>query len=202
MRQSTVRRQKKSPPRRALIFALEEGLLPQRLTNYRLLRLAFFREALRFVLRFVLRLATFFFALRFVLRFVFRLATFFFALRFVLRFVFRLATFFFALRLAFFFVLRLATFFFATRLFGAAFLRVTFRFLATLRFEAFLRDFFLVAINFLRVGYPELSIYNKYEKSRNRARSARLKNCAFLQLYESCNRSKGNGFDRQADRDR
>ena len=32
-------------------------------------------------------------------------------------------------------------------------------------FEAFLRDFFLVAINFLRVGYPELSIYNSVEKS-------------------------------------
>jgi len=34
-----------------------------------------------------------------------------------------------------------------------------------LRLEAFLRDFFLVAINFLRVGYPGLSIYNENEKS-------------------------------------
>ena len=172
------------------------------------LRLAFFLvfrfATFFFAFFFVLRLATFFFALRFVafffvLRFVLRLATFFFALRFVLR----LATFFLALRfVAFFFVLRLATFFFATRLFGAAFLRVTFRFLATFRFEAFLRDFFLVAIHFLRVGYPELSIYNNYEKSRNCARSAGLKNHAFLRLYESCNRSKGSGFDRRADCDR
>jgi len=35
-----------------------------------------------------------------------------------------------------------------------------------LRFEAFLRDFFLVAIYFLRVGYPALSIYNNRKKSR------------------------------------
>ncbi|MBU2677663.1 MAG: hypothetical protein KJP16_11305 [Gammaproteobacteria bacterium] len=116
-----------------------------------------------FALRFVLRLATFLFALRLAFFLVLRLAGLFFALRFVLR----LATFFFALR----FVLRLATFFFALRFvarrFGAAFFRaVTFRFLATLRFEAFLRDFFLVAINFLRVGYPALSIYNKSKKSR------------------------------------
>jgi hypothetical protein len=34
-----------------------------------------------------------------------------------------------------------------------------------LRFEAFLRVFFLVAINFLRVGYPRLSIRNKLKKS-------------------------------------
>jgi hypothetical protein len=68
--------------------------------------------------------------------------------------------------LAFFFTLRLV-FFLAVRFLGAAFffLRVTLRFLAVLRFEAFLRDFFLVAISFLRVGYPALSIYNKIKKS-------------------------------------
>jgi hypothetical protein len=47
----------------------------------------------------------------------------------------------------------LATFFFATRFLGAAF------------FDAFLLDFFLVAILFLRVGYPGLSIYNKLKKT-------------------------------------
>jgi len=78
----------------------------------------------------------------------------------------RLATFFFALRfafflVAFFFVAR----FFATRRFGAAFFLVALRFFATLRLEAFFRDFFFVAINFLRVGYPALSIYNKIKKS-------------------------------------
>jgi hypothetical protein len=56
-------------------------------------------------------------------------------------------------------------FFAARRFFGAAFFFVTFRFFATLRFEAFFLDFFLVAINFLRVGYPALSIYNKSKKS-------------------------------------
>jgi len=53
--------------------------------------------------------------------------------------------------LAFFFTFRrfflAEVFLFATRRF-AVFLRVTFRFLATLRLEAFLRDFFLVAIIF------------------------------------------------------
>jgi hypothetical protein len=39
-----------------------------------------------------------------------------------------------------------------------------------LRFEAFLRDFFLVAINFLRVGYPRLSIRNNPKKSSDLGR--------------------------------
>jgi hypothetical protein len=75
---------------------------------------------------------------------------FFLALRFVLRFAF-FFTFLFTLRLAFFFALRFAGFLLAVRrlaTFRFAFLRVTFRFFATLRLEAFLRDFFLVAIVF------------------------------------------------------
>ena len=141
------------------------------------LRLAFFL-ALRLAGRFfALRLA-FFLALRLVLRFAFFLAlrlvfrlAFFLALRLVLRLAFlftlRLA-FFLALRLVFLFVLRLPAFLFVARrlaTFRFAFLRVTLRFFATFRLEAFLRDFFLVAILYLRVGYPALSIYNKTEKS-------------------------------------
>jgi hypothetical protein len=49
---------------------------------------------------------------------------------------------------AFFFVLRFAAFFFVARRFAGFFRAVTLRFLATLRFEAFLRDFFLVAMIF------------------------------------------------------
>ena len=86
--------------------------------------------------------------------FLFRLAAFFFATFFLAFFLFLeplgrprpllAAAFFFALRLvAFFFTLRLAT--------GALRL-VTFHFLAALRFEVFLRDFFLVAISVFRVG--------------------------------------------------
>ncbi len=97
---------------------------------------------------------------------------FFLAFFFTLRFVFFLAfflAFFLVFFLAFFFTVRfffLAVFFLAARFLGAAFfLRTTLRFFATFRFEAFLRDFFLVAIHFLRVGYPGLSIYNKIKKS-------------------------------------
>ena len=131
---------------------LEAFLLAFRLAGrFFALRLAFFL-ALRLVLRFA-----FFLALRLVLR-----LAFFLALRLVLRFAF-----FFTLRLAFFFALRLVFLFVARRLatFRFAFLRVTLRFFTTFRLEAFLRDFFLVAILYLRVGYPALSIYNKTEKS-------------------------------------
>jgi hypothetical protein len=141
-------------------------------------------------LRFVLRLA-FFLALRFVLR-----LAFFLALRFVLRFAF-----FFVLRLAFFFTLRLA-FFLALRLAGRflvarrlatlrfAFFRVTLRFV--LRLEAFLRDFFLVAIYLLRVGYPALSIYNKTEKSSKSSDAVNIFETAF---FTQKLRQEGEKFD-------
>jgi hypothetical protein len=127
--------------------------------------LAFFLAAAFFAFFFTLRLATAFFAFFLALR----LATFFFALRlatafFAFFFALRLATFFLALRfataaLAFFFV----TFFFVARLDG--FFLTDLRFVAAFRFEAFLLDFLVVAISFLRVGYPRLSIRNSYKKS-------------------------------------
>ena len=62
---------------------------------------------------------------------------------------------FLALRLgaAFFLALRLVVFFFTLRLATGALRLVTFRFLAALRFEVFLRDFFLVAIAFSVSGF-------------------------------------------------
>ena len=171
-----------------LAFRLAGRFFALRLAFFLALRLVL-RFAFFLALRLVLRLA-FFLALRLVLRFAFFLAlrlvlrlAFFLALRLVLRFAFFLAlrlvlrlAFFFTLRLAFFlalrlvflFVLRLLAFLFVARrlaTFRFAFLRVTLRFFATFRLEAFLRDFFLVAILYLRVGYPALSIYNKTEKS-------------------------------------
>jgi len=149
-----------------LLRRLEAFLLAFRLAGrFFALRLAFFL-ALRLVLRFAFFLAlrlAFFLALRLAFFFTLRLA-FFLALRLVFLFVLRLAAFFFALR----FVLRLPAFLFVARrlaTFRFAFLRVTLRFFTTFRLEAFLRDFFLVAILYLRVGYPALSIYNKTEKS-------------------------------------
>ena len=101
-------------------------------------------------------LEAFFFAFRLAGRFFALRLAFFLALRlaFFLAFflVFLLAAFFFVLRLAaFFFVLRFVAFFFVARrlaTFRFAFFRVTLRFFTTLRLEAFLRDIFLVAINF------------------------------------------------------
>ena len=62
-------------------------------------------------------------------------------------FLFRKKTNFFQLLVLDYFRRRVA-FFFALRLATGALRLVTFRFLATLRFEVFLRDFFLVAIVF------------------------------------------------------
>jgi hypothetical protein len=110
----------------------------------------------------------------FLFRFLFSLALGYFFLRltlgnFLFRFLFNLALGDLLLRLT------LRNF-----LLSCAFLRyffVTFRFLATLRFEAFFRDFFFVAISFLRVGYPALSIRNKIKKSSD----LRRKRCAVLE---------------------
>ena len=141
------------PQMRAYFLFWKKTILPCFSVGYLRLRLAFF---LAFF--FTLRLA-FFLAFFFTLRLVFFLAFF---LAFLL--VFFLA-FFFTLRLVFFFTLRLIFFFTARIFFVIFFLRDAIRFLAVFRFEAFLRDFFLVAIIYLRVGYPALSIYNKVKKS-------------------------------------
>jgi len=151
------------PQMRAYFLFWKKTILPCFSVGYLRLRLAFF-FAFRFVFLFVfffVFLFAFFLAFFFTLRFAF-----FLALRLVFFFAFFLA-FLLVFFLAFFFTLRLA-FFLVARFFGAAFfLRVTLRFLAVFRFEAFLRDFFLVAIIYLRVGYPALSIYNKVKKSSN-----------------------------------
>jgi hypothetical protein len=85
---------------------------------------------------------------------------------------FFLAFFFATFFLAFFLALRLVFFLAAAFFFGAAFFfAVTLRFFETFFLEAFLRDFFLVAMIYLRVGYPALSIYNKDQKSSNEIKS-------------------------------
>jgi hypothetical protein len=115
-------------------------------------------------------------------RYLFFLLAFFLVLRFVAVFlVLRFLAFFLVLRLAafflaFFLVLRLAAFFLAFFLaFLLAFFLVAFFLAFFLAFFFVLRlaAFFLVAFffDFLRVGYPALSIYNNYEKSSEQVRT-------------------------------
>jgi len=162
--------------KRPFFLANQPNYLRLRVAFFLVFRLAFLLAF--FLVFFLVFFLAFFFTVRFFFLAVFFLA-FFLAFFFTVRFfflaafflVFFLAFFLVAFFLVFFFTVRfffLAVFFFAARFFGAAFfLRVTLLFLAVFRFVAFLRDFFFVAIFYLRVGYPALSIYNKVKKSSN-----------------------------------